>query len=84
MAQLNPNHVIHVLAPANPKRPGTKSHQYWSLYKTGQTVAEFAAAHKKANAGFTPGAVIAWDSNPKRAYIVVLPPGQKPPAPKAK
>lgn len=84
MANFNPNHIIHVLAPANPKRPGTQSHQYWGLYKTGQTVAEFAAAHKKAGAGFTPGAVLTWDSHPKRAFIAVLPPGEKPklPAPK--
>lgn len=78
MAQLNPNHVIHVLVAANPKRPGTKSHAYWGLYKTGQTVAEFAEAHKKANAGFTPGAVLAWDAHPKRGFIAVLPPGEKP------
>lgn len=84
MANLNPNHIVHILVAGNPKRPGTKSHTYWGLYKTGQTVAEFAAAHKKANAGFTPGAVLAWDSNPKRGFIAVLPPGQQPKLPAKK
>lgn len=78
MANFAPDHIVHVLAKANPKRPGTKSHAYWGLYKQGQTVAEFAAAHKKANAAFTPAAVLAWDANPKRGFIAVLPKGQLP------
>ena len=74
--QLNPDHVIHVLATGNPKRPNTQSAAYWPLYKQGMTVAQFAAAHKKANAAFSPKAVIDWDA--KRKFIAVLPPGQTP------
>lgn len=72
----HPNHVIHVLVAHNPKRPGTKSAAYWGLYKTGQTVAQFAAAHAQAKAAFTPNSTLNW--NVARGFLAVLPPGQKP------
>jgi hypothetical protein len=36
--------VITVLAAANPKRPGSKAHSTFSLYKTGMAVGEFLKA----------------------------------------
>lgn len=50
--------VITVLVKDNPKRPGSKSHARFALYKTGMTVGEFLAA------GGTSGDV-AWDARHK-------------------
>lgn len=82
MTKYNPEHIVHVLASANPKRPGTKSAAYWPLYKQGQTVADFAKAHAAKKAAFTPAAVLAWDV--KHGFIAVLPKGQAPKAKAAK
>lgn len=85
MAQtsFNPAHVIHVLATTNPKRPGTKAHAAWQLYKPGQTVAQFAAAKVAATKTYsTVASQLKFDT--KHGYIAILPPGQQPkkPAPK--
>ena len=39
---------ITVLAPTNPKRPGSAAHARFALYRTGMTVAEFVAAGGRA------------------------------------
>lgn len=41
-------HLVTVLAAANPKAPGSKSHARWALYKTGMSVAAYFAAVKAA------------------------------------
>jgi hypothetical protein len=76
MSKFNAEHIVHVLATANPKRPGTKSAAYWACYKQGQTVAQFAEEHKKRKAAFTPAAVLAWDI--AHGFVAVLPKGQSP------
>jgi hypothetical protein len=76
MAKFNPEHIVHVLATSNPKRPGTKSAAYWACYKQGQTVAEFSKAHAQRKAAFTPAAVLAWDV--AHGFVAVLPKGQQP------
>lgn len=36
--------IITVLAPENPKRPGSSAHAHFAKYRSGQTVDEYAAA----------------------------------------
>lgn len=48
------NAVIHVLAQANPKRPGTNAHSTFALYAASKTVGEFIKA-----GGFY--AALSWD-----------------------
>lgn len=81
MAKFNAEHIVHVLATANPKRPGTKAAATWQAYKQGQTVAEYVAAHAKAKAHFTPMACLTWDT--KHGFIAVLPKGELPKVKKA-
>lgn len=69
--------IIHVLATTNPKRAGSKSAATWPVYKQGQTVAQYAEAHAKAKAHYTPNACLTWDT--KHGFIAVLPPGKLPP-----
>lgn len=63
--------LIRILAESCPKRPGTKAHDLWQLYRDGMTVAQFLAA------GGTRAALM-WDQ--ERAFIrladadVVVPP----------
>jgi hypothetical protein len=52
--------VIRILSETCPKRPGTKAHDLWQLYRDGMTVAEFLAA------GGTRAALM-WDQ--ERAFI---------------
>ena len=76
------DHVIHVLATANPKRVGSKSAAVWPVYKQGQTVAQYAEAHAKAKAHYTPTACLTWDA--AHGFIAVLPAGKLPAKPATK
>ncbi len=64
-------YVIRVLVDDNPKRPGSRSHGEFALYKTGMTVSEYLAA-----GGSRAG--INWDA--ERGFIAV----EQPAAEKAK
>jgi hypothetical protein len=68
-AKFSNDSVITVLVSSCPKRAGTKSAATWAVYKTGQTVAQYAEAHKKANAHYTPAACLAWDT--KHGFVSV-------------
>lgn len=75
------DHVITVLVNTCPKRHGSKSAKVWQVYKSGQTVAEYMEAHKKANAHYTPMSCLTWDT--KHKFVSVGPAKKAAPAAQA-
>lgn len=73
--QGNTDQVIKVIAPLNPKRPGTKAHERFGYYRSGMTVGDYVAMCKSHSAPRAEDALldISWDVD--RGYIELLPSG---------
>lgn len=61
------DHIIHVLAPSNPRRAGTGAAAHWDIYRNGMTIGQFIKAD---------GILSKLTTDVTRGNIVVLPPGE--------